>query len=392
MDYTQHNEEQAAVWAAYHAGKPTRVPVNISVTDCFALQESSLNPKRNTFEEYFTDPAIMFEMQLESQYWASMNLPGDRQRGLPEEWVIFPYFQNVTDAAWLGAELYFYDDGGTPATRRLLDEDNKRMLFDRGIPDPFSGILGIGRDFNDYYKERAEKDAFHDRPIRVSEFFQGFSTDGPFTVACNLRGATDFCLDLYEDPDYAQELLAFIVESTLRRRKAWCEFYDLPLSRGGLWLPDDSIAMLSCEAYIELVLPHHKRLAYTYREPDDKLNVHLCGDSSRHFRTMMEELEVGLFDTGFPIDHGRLRRELGLDVTIQGQLQGGLLLHGTAEEVAAETRRILRSGIMDGGKFTLNYGLLGGAGWLKLFSHNPSRTPMDNLQVMYETVKQEGMY
>ena len=33
MDYTQHNEEQAAVWAAYYAGSPVRVPVSVSATE-----------------------------------------------------------------------------------------------------------------------------------------------------------------------------------------------------------------------------------------------------------------------------------------------------------------------------------------------------------------------
>ena len=318
------------------------------------------------------------------------HLPGDHCYGLPDAWTILPYFQNITDAAWLGASLHFYADDGVPITRPILTDNNKHLLFDRGIPDPFSGILATGRDFNDYYRERAARETFHDRPINVGDFYQGFSSDGPFTVACNLRGATEFCLDLLDDPDYAQQLLSFIVEATLVRRKAWCEYLGLPLSRGGLWMPDDSITLLSREAYRELVLPHHQRLSYAYRTPGEKLNVHLCGDSSRHFRLMRDELEVGLFDTGFPIDHGLLRRELGPDVTIQGTLQHEVLLHGSADEVAAETRRVLHSGVTEGGKFILTASIFGGSGWRKPLHHEPTRTPLDNLRVMYDTCRGES--
>ena len=390
--FQEHNEEQAAVWSAYHDGSPLRVPVSMAAGASLILLEPALNPRGYTFRDYFNDPAVMFEVQLQAQYWVAHNLPGDHLLGLPEEWTIAPHFENVTDAAWLGAPLHYYDKDGTPATLPILPDSHKHLLFDRGIPDPFSGILATGQHHYEYFLERAARETFHGRPIKVTEFFQGFSSDGPFTNACTLRGATDFCVDLYDDPDYARELLAYIVEATLTRRKAWCDYYGMPPSRGGLWLPDDSIAMLSCDAYRDWVLPHHQRLSFTYREPDQSINVHLCGDASRHFRLMRDELVVSLFDTGYPIDHGKIRRELGPKVTIQGQVESSLLLYGTADEVAAETGRILHSGVMEGGKFIFTAGILGGSGWLAPCAGDASRTPLDNLWVLYDTVRMEGRY
>jgi hypothetical protein len=48
------------------------------------------------------------------------------------------------------------------------------------------------------------------------------------------------------------------------------------------------------------------------------IKIHACGDATRHFRTLRDKLGVYEFDTGFPIDWGELRRELGPEVTIWG--------------------------------------------------------------------------
>ena len=146
-------------------------------------------------------------------------------------------------------------------------------------------------------------------------------------------------------------------------------------------IADDSIALLSCDAYRALVLPHHKRLLSVLRAPDATVGVHLCGDSTRHFATIIAELGANSFDTGFPVDFAWLRREVGPHVTIQGGPHVEILLHGTTETVAAETRRILRSGIMEGGKFIL-----------KEANNLAPCTPMANLEAMYAVCKEEGGY
>ncbi len=380
MDFTRHNEEQAAVWAAFNAGAPMRVPMTIACNPRMILLDPELNPKRITFEEAFTNPAVMFEVDLLFAYWFRHAVPCDIERGVPDQWAICPNFQNVGDAAWLGAPLHYFDDG-VPDTRPILTDNNKRLLFDRGIPDPFANLMGTARDFLEYYRERAEKTIYHDRPVNVVNSSPGLGFDGPMTLACNLRGATEFCLDLYEDPDYAQELLAFLVEAVTQRQRAWRDYFGYPRERGGIWFADDSIALLSCEAYRELILPHHKTYLFTDRAPEAPLTVHLCGDASRHFVTIRDELGATRFDTGFPFDHGAMRAALGPGIVIEGGPHVDLLLHGTPEAVGAETRRILRSGVTEGGKFIL-----------KEANNLAPRTPMANLQAMYDACRTEGVY
>jgi uroporphyrinogen-III decarboxylase len=380
MDFTAHNREQAEVWQAYHAGHPTRVPMTISANERMILLDPALNPTGISFKDCYDDPDVMFEVMLRFQHWFRMNMPGDFERGLPEAWNIGVGFQNYYDAAWFGAEIKFLDHA-VPDTAPLLTDDNKNLLFDRGIPDPFGGLMARGQAYVEHFKKRTATETYEGLPINVGGFWAPFGGDGPFTVACNLRGATEFCLDLYEDPDYAQQLMAFIVEATLARQKAWLEATGQSLERKGLGLADDSIALLSCDAYKELVLPHHKRLLSAMRAPDATVGIHLCGDSTRHFKTIVDELGANSFDTGFPVDFGWLRREVGPDVAIQGGVHVDILLHGTPETVATETRRILRTGVTEGGKFIM-----------KEANNLAPCTPMANLEAMYAVCREEGVY
>ena len=100
----------------------------------------------------------------------------------------------------------------------------------------------------------------------------------------------------------------------------------------------------------------------------------------RHFKTLRDEIGVYEFETGFPEDFGWLRRELGREVTIHGGPTVTLLREGSPEGVAAETIRILRSGICEGGRFVLREG-----------NNLAPGTPFANLEAMYETARGIGM-
>lgn len=380
MDISQANAEQAEVWAAYHRGSPTRVPMSISANQRMLLLDPALNAQGHTFKDCYDDPDIMFDVDLAFQYWFRHNVPGDFEHGLPAQWAVGPHFMNYAESAWFGAKIYFLE-GEVPDTRPFLTDDKKRMLFDQGIPDPFAGIMGRARDFLDHFRARAARETFYDRPITVADASPGLNNDGPFTIACNLRGATDFCLDIYEDPEYAAELLAFITEATITRQRAWRAYFGMPPVMEGAGFADDSIALISTDVYKDLVLPFHRRFATEDCTLGAAVGIHLCGDASRHFVTLRDELGMISIDTGFPIDHGQIRRDLGPDVQIMGGPHVDLLLHGTPEEVVEETRRILHSGVMEGGKFIL-----------KEANNLAPRTPMANLQAMYDTCKREGVY
>lgn len=378
--YTQHNEEAKQVWDAYRTGRPVRVPVRYCTDTRFFLLNEETNPQGITFEQYSTDAETMMQAQLHNQEWRALNvaLCCDDQAGPPQQYEVTVDLQRYFDAAFFGAEVLFRP-GQTPDVRPLLAGDRKNLLFDQGLPDPLTG--GIFAQAHRLYDAMAERVAhgltFRGCPVTVTPF--GLDTDGPLTVATNLRGA-ELYTDLYEDPEYVHHLLDLIVAGTIARIKAHRRFFGLPEVSAAWFYADDAVAMVSGEMVREFVLPAHRRLKQALTTAEH-IGIHLCGDATRHFRLFRDEMGVYSFDTGFPVDHGWLRRELGPEVEIAGGVRVQVLQAGSPEEVTAEARRILQSGVMEGGRFILQEA-----------NDVAPGTPLRNLAAMYEAARIYGRY
>ena len=381
MDFEAHNREVKEVWDAYHAGRPIRVPMVLGINVRYYLFSPWLNPRKITFQQYTENPDLMLETQLEFQHYVRHNLLFDGEMGMPKEaWPgAHVDLQNYYEAAWFGCPVR-YHDGQVPDSEPILTDDKKNMLFNRGIPDPFKdGSMAKNLRYFEQMKEKIKDYTFMGLPVAgVSP--SGLGTDGPFTAAANLRGATEICLDIYEDPDFVRALLAYITEATIVRIKAWREMLGHDPKPTCWGIADDSIQLLSCETYRELVLPCHKRLFEELAGPGPH-SIHLCGDATRHFKTIRDELNVTVFDTGFPVDFAWLRKELGPDVQINGGPTVQLLAHATPEEVGKEVRRILSTGVMDGGRFVLR----------EANNLSPG-IPEENIAAMYHAVCEFGAY
>ncbi len=380
INFNKHNEEVKQVWDAYRQGKPVRVPMVLGMNPRMILLDKRYNRKKITFKRYFENPDIMWDINLEFAYWTKFNLPRDEIMGLPKNgWVSNVHFQNCYDAAWFGAKIQYYDNQ-CPDTIPMLNNDNKNLLFDKGIPDTFNNeITKRNMDYYSYFKKKSQTFMFHNLPI-VSITPAGLGTDGIFTAAANLRGATEICTDIYEDPEYVKKLLDYITSALIMRIKSWRKLMNHDMKPPTLSFADDSIQLISNQVYKEFVLPYHKRF---FKELAGKgpHSIHLCGNTAHQFKTLVDELNIKTFDTGFPIDFTKLRNELGDDVTIQGGPNIVILLTGTVEEVENETKRILQSGIMRGGKFMLREG-----------NNLAPCTPSENVEAMYRTVKKYGCY
>jgi uroporphyrinogen-III decarboxylase len=193
---------------------------------------------------------------------------------------------------------------------------------------------------------------------------------------------------MFDDPGYVHDLMTFTTDNLIRRMKAirawrWSRQPDARDSGSfrhkGWGLADDAIALLSPDQYREFVFPYHHRMAETFA--DGPLWTHLCGDATRHFPFLKEHLNVTSFDTGFPVDFGQLRRDLGPDVQISGGPTVMLLKDGTPAAIRREVERICKSGIMKGGRFILRDA-----------NNLAPCTPVENIAAFYEAGKTFGRY
>lgn len=381
IDFQEHNRQVRSLWEEYRKGTPHRVPVTVGISSRFAVHSPVLNPEGSTMEEYCTDPEVMFRLQLRLAEFIRFQVDADHEMGTPEEgWGVAVDFQNYYEAAWYGCPIEF-PQGGMPTSSPILAGDRKNELFEKGIPDPFGGIMGEGKRFLERFEELSKGYELHGAGVTSKINGAGLWMDGPFTIACELRGLEQFCIDLYEDPDYAEQLLSYLTEAAIQRIKAWRRYHGMPEKAIDYGFADDSITVLSTDLVREMLVPHYRKIIKELCAEDAWVGMHLCGDAGRLFPMLQQELGLNWFDTGFPLDHGKLARELKDKAYFNGGPHISLLLNGTPEAIEAETKRILGEVMPVTRKFTLRDA-----------NDIAPGTPLENIRAMVNAGRKYGVY
>ncbi len=379
MDYTQHNEAVAQLWAAYRAGRPTCVPMLLCTEMRWFLLDPRLNPSGLTWQAYLSDPALMFDCCLRHAYAVRHEIPcQDAPLGIPADaWTIAPFFANIIDEAWFGCPVIYPEGQAATTTPRFTGAD-KYLVLERGAPGPFDGILGTIRAYREEFLARAANAEFHGRPVRIG-LPQPLHFDGILTVANGIRGPQLF-EDMLADEDYYHALMDLVTSAAIRRVQAWRELCCVdPLPAQG-FLADDAIQFISTRLYLEKVLPYHRRFLAALYGPGPH-SMHLCGNVQRHLPTIVQELNVHSFDTGFPLDFTTLRDQLGEEVEIRGGVRVPDLLRCTPQEIYEKARAILTSGIKRGGRYIMAEA-----------NDLAPGVPLANLQAMYAATREFGRY
>ncbi len=377
---TPSNDEKRAVWDAYHAGRPTRVPVQFGVNTRVVVLDPEWNPGGVSYRDCFTDARAAVDVQLRFLEYTTehLNRHCDSPVGPPERFEFFVDVQNVYDSAYFGADVEFRD-GQVPDVARVLAGDGKHRIFDVDVDRPLDNPFV--RDCLQRHEELVRVvGRLPDRGIEYAVRPVLFGFDGPFTIAVNLRGP-EFLTDLYEDPEYVRRVLEFITRGVVIRNRALARHFGADAFTGPRGnIADDCIQLISTEMYRRLVMPHHRRYLGEWSDAGPH-GIHLCGDATRHFPAIARELNVDSFDTGYPVDHGDLRRRLGPGVQISGGPEVSLLRDGTPDGVYARTRDILLSGVKEGGRFILREA-----------NNLPPCCPWLNLEAMYRAALDNGHY
>ncbi len=380
IDFEKHNEEVRVVWEAFNSGKPIRPPVVLGINPRIWLLNPELNVEGITFQEYSEDPDVMAEIQMKAQDYIRHNMLQDAEMGPPTDgWTIYPDFQNYYEAAWFGAKIE-YRSGQVPDAAPFLSDDSKRSVFDKGAPDPCEGPL-MERMWRFYEHMLKHKDSYCYKGIPAAHVNPSCTgTDGPFTIAACIRGATEICTDIYADPDYVTDLLSFITEATIQRILTFRKQLGHEMRPKALAFADDSIELLSTESYAEFVMPFHKRLIQELAG-DGPHWIHLCGNVQRHMPLIKSELNVRTWDAGFPMDYTSARQSLGRDFRIHTGPRVSTLLYGSPDDVASKARQILESGIAEGGQFIMRDA-----------NNLCPCTPVENVAAMYEATREYGRF
>lgn len=379
-DFSQHNKNTKDLWDLFNKGIAPRVPVTAGVSSRYVILDSKCNPKGYTFKDYHNNPEAMLEMQLELERFRRFEIDDDTLKGVPEEgWTVAVDLQNVYEAAWFGAEVIF-PEGNVPDTKAFLNDSNKYDFIKQPIPDPFSGIFQHAKNCVEYFREQAKIRDFMGKKINKIECC-ALWTDGPFTIACNLRGAGNFCIDMIEEPEFALGLLDYITEATIERIKAWRQYLGYPEKAAGWGPADDLIELLSPSMVKDILVPRYKRLLAELKVEGTSTGMHLCGNSTKHMPTLRDEIDCKWFDTGFPVDFAKFSKDIGPDVVWQGGPHIGLLLNGSVEAIEQETKRILEEVMPNTRRFVLRDG-----------NDIAPHTSLENIQAMVNSARKYGIF
>ena len=381
MTHQPTASDKQRVWDLYQSGQPERVPVSLRTNDRVYVLDPRFNHEGVGYQDIFNDPVKMFTTQIQWQQLLHTYFLRycDYPAGILDRWRVQAFFHNVYEAWALGCEVRFRP-GQIPDTVPGYTDSNKHAVFDIDINHPLE-LQPFKRaiEFTERMMEQARDYEFEGYPVEVVPYVHTVS-DGPVTVGLNLRGE-QFLVDLVADPDYADQLMAFITQAAINRARALLEYWGQEL-QGELWLADDSVMLISNEMYRERVLPHHRRF-FEALDPDRKLKrvFHLCGDHCRLFPMIVKGCGVTSIDTGFPVDFAWLRDAVGPDVEIRGGVEVALLVSGTPEQVRARAKEVLNSGVLEGRRFILAEG-----------NNLPPGVPEENLAAMYQAALEFGIY
>jgi hypothetical protein len=276
---TQHSiptrEEKEAVWRAYYDGKPTRTPLRWNNNNRVWLLNPTLNTFGWTYEDYLRDPKVILETNARHQAYMRGEVcltACDASDALPDEWWCTADVQNCYDAAFYGGKI-FAPPGQVPAVESFLTLDDVDAFLER---DDASDNAIANNPFimerlalTEELKKAAKDFSFMGRRAKVGEYTFAWGFDGAVTAGAAVFGA-DFFLLLAMDPEKGSKLLEKFTRDALARIRYLNRRAGQPERWKTAGFADDSIQLLSCEMYRELVLPWHVFYCNEMEEPSSE--------------------------------------------------------------------------------------------------------------------------
>ncbi len=184
---------------------------------------------------------------------------------------------------------------------------------------------------------------------RFSDWFHMFNASGIYSLACDLRGTETLMMDFYDHPDFVHALMRRLADYSIAQIEIGLK-YDIDAVHFG----DDWGQQIGLQTgkplWMEFIYPEVKRMFKAVKDAGKFISIHSCGDVDELFDDL-----VGIGLNCFNPFQPEVMDVAGLMECYHGRLtfHGGLstqrtLPFGTAENVRAETHRLLKMGAHGG--------------------------------------------
>ena len=186
----------------------------------------------------------------------------------------------TTEAADLGAAIIYYPDQ-PPA----VDEANT-LLADKGrlralkVVDP-----GSGRRMS----KRLEVVRRLEEQVGGEKLVEGW-VEGPLAESADLRGINTVMLDLFDDPAFVRDLIAFIYENAMNFARE-----QVKAGADIIGVGDAASSLIGPQLYRDLVLEWERRYVETIHAMGALVRLHICGDTNALF-PLLAEVKADIVD------------------------------------------------------------------------------------------------
>lgn len=254
-----------------------------------------------------------------------------------------------------GAELEFQRDGVPICLKPPLQDDRDLAKLPRPDPQQAPRMRDRLEQLRAYRAQGGDRYSI-----------MGW-VEGPAAEAADLRGVSNFFMDLLDDPDYAVALMGRCVDTAIDFAQAQAE-----AGADTIGIGDAVASQVSPHVYEALILPLEKRLVDALHEIGVYVRLHICGNIT-HLLPGIATLGVDILDVDHMVSLAEVRRRVGPKVVLAGNVDPvSCVMRGPADDVQKAVRRCYAEA---GGPFMVAAGC-----------EIPSRTPAAHLCALCQPI------
>ena len=259
------------------------------------------------------------------------------------------------ETAGFGAPIEFQKNGVPICLKPPLEDDMDLSKLPR--PDPLKAARMLDRiEAIRSYKARAGD--------RYS--IMGW-VEGPAAEAADLRGVSNFFIDLLDEPEFTDALMARCIETAIDFAGAQAE-----AGADTIGIGDAVASQVSAKVYESLILPRERELVEALHKMKVRVRLHICGNIT-HLLPGIATLGADIVDIDHKVSLAQARRILGPSVVLSGNIDPVAgVMRGTPDSIAATVRQCYTDA---GRPFIVNAGC-----------EIPAATPPENLAALCRPV------
>jgi len=329
-------------------------------------QDFGMDPMITTYSQHIGEseiwPRMLFPRPFETDNWTETF----KQRDQGEGWREFQHYIHTSD----GDLDYSYrvEDGyGTSSQDYLLKGDEPENMLDAFRHFPHADLYDMT-----ILKGMVEKVG--------EEAWWLHHVVGPWDMAAQVRGLVNLSLDIYDRPQFVQDLMRICTD--------WIKGFYLRLGETGI----HSISMnetwvgvgISPDAYKTYIKPYDEECIAAAHQAGYLVSFHNCGRGTQLLEDMIDTgpdaLEtITSAKTSGDFDLADVKKRVGDRVCLFGGFNEHVLVEDDPEEVKDEVKRCIDAAAEGGGYVLRSTG--------QIFNANPGM-----IELMAQTARDYGRY